>query len=82
MPHAYPPDLAQFVRREMAKGDYETENDLVVDALRVLRELKTRHQHLRAELQVAIAQADRGEVVPLDTDATKKEGRRRLSEQE
>jgi putative addiction module CopG family antidote len=79
MPNTYPPDLEQFVRREIANGDYETENDLVVDALRVLRELKTRHEKLRAELQISIDQADKGAAFPLDTEATKLEGRRRLS---
>ena len=79
MSNTYPPDLEQFVEEELASGKYKNEAELVIDALKVLRELKSRHQQLRTEIHNAILQAERGEVILLDTEATKAEGRRRLA---
>lgn len=45
----------------------------------VLRELKTRHETLRQDVQAAIAQSERGESEPLDIEAIKVEGRERLA---
>jgi putative addiction module CopG family antidote len=74
-----PPDLQAFVEAEVSSGRYESEQALVHDALRVLRELSEQHQALYAEVEAAIAQADRGELHPLDTEGAKAEGRRRLA---
>ncbi len=76
----FPPDIEQFVRQELAGEEYGSRDDLIVDALRVLREVKGRHEKLRDEVRHSIAQADRGEVSPLDTDRTKAEARRRFDE--
>ena len=32
-----PPDLGQFVQEQVAAGNYQTEQELVADAVRVLR---------------------------------------------
>ena len=81
MSDVFPADLEQFVRQELASHEYGSRDDLVVDAVRVLRELKTRHQKLRDDVRHSIAQAERGEARPLDTEATKAEARRRLEKQ-
>ena len=81
MPDLFPPDIEQFVQQELASQEYQSRDDLIVDAVRVLRELKTRHQKLRDDVRHSIAQAERGEVRPLDTDATKAAARDRLSKQ-
>ena len=81
MPKTFPPELEQFVQQELANGDYQTEEELVIDALKVFRELKRRHEQLRADVQRSIEQAERGEVHPLDTDATKAAARRRWAGQ-
>ena len=36
---ALPPDLGQFVEQQIATGKYHSEEELVVDAVRVLRRL-------------------------------------------
>ena len=36
---ALPPDLGQFVEQQIATGKYHSEEELVVDAVRVLRQL-------------------------------------------
>lgn len=76
-----PPELEQYVQQELSKGEYRSEGELILDAVRVLRELKTRHEQLRRNIQSAIAQSDRGESEPLDIEAIKAEGRERLAEQ-
>ena len=81
MANSFPPDIEQFVRQELASQEYQSRDDLVLDAMRVLRELKTRHQKLRDDVQHAIAQAEQGEVRPLDTEATKAEASKRLAKQ-
>ena len=81
MADLFPPDIEQFVQQELASQEYQSRDDVVLDALRVLRELKTRHQELRDDVQAAIAQADRGEVAPLDIAAIKSELTQELDEQ-
>ena len=73
---AYPPDLLSFVQRELAAGAYSSEDELLLEGVRVLRELKLRHDQLRADVVHAIAQADRGETMPMDVEAIKTEGRK------
>lgn len=77
----FPPDIEQFVRQELAGQEYRSRDDLIVDALRVLREVKGRHHKLREKVRHSIDQADRGEISPLDTELTKAEARRRLDGQ-
>ena len=79
MPNAFPPEIEQFVQQELAGRVYKSRDDLVIDAVRVLRELKLRHQKLKDDVQQAVAQADRGEVTVLDPNATKAEARKRLA---
>jgi len=69
----YSPDLQQFVQEQLATGEFQDEAELMQQALTVYRELRTRHNHLRADIESAIAQADRGKVAPLDIDAIKAE---------
>jgi Arc/MetJ-type ribon-helix-helix transcriptional regulator len=69
----YPPELDEFVKLELARGAFGSEEELVINAVSALREMKLRHEQLRGDVQAAIEQADRGEVAPLDMDAIKRE---------
>ncbi|HKQ46494.1 MAG TPA: type II toxin-antitoxin system ParD family antitoxin [Phycisphaerae bacterium] len=73
-----PLDLQQYVEDQVATGAYANERDVIADAVRVLRELRKRHDALRQDIQAAIAESKRGESEPLDIDEIKAEGRRRL----
>ena len=76
-----PPELEQYVQQEIAGGQYRSERELILDAVRVLRELKSRHESLRQDVQLAITQSDRGESEPLDMEEIKTEARKRPANQ-
>ncbi len=52
-----PVEANDFVRSLVAQGKYSTEEDAVVDGIRLLKG----REELRAKLAVAIGQLDRGE---------------------
>lgn len=72
-----PADLVDYVQDSIARGDYDSEQDLLSDAVRLHRERTQKLADLRNELQIGIAQLQRGEGAPLDIDAIKAEVRRR-----
>ena len=75
-----PEEMEAFVRAEVARGAAEDEADFLAKAVEMYRELKQRHEDLRSQVQESIAQYERGEARPLDTKATQREARRRLSQ--
>ncbi|MBC8116210.1 MAG: type II toxin-antitoxin system ParD family antitoxin [Candidatus Saccharimonas sp.] len=54
-----PPELERFVATELSNGRYQSEDDLVCDAVRLLRE--RRLHGLRSEIQQGLDQLSRGE---------------------
>jgi antitoxin ParD1/3/4 len=82
-----PSDLAQFVEQELATGKYQTEAELVCEAVRLLREREQRLEDLRREILPALAQLDQGNYTAYDEqglremiDDVKARGRTRLAE--
>lgn len=76
-----PRKLEPFIRRSLAAGEYRSESELVLDAVRTLRELKRRHRRLKADIQHGIGQLDRGQGEPLDMKAIKAKARMRWANQ-
>jgi Arc/MetJ-type ribon-helix-helix transcriptional regulator len=74
-----PTDVADYVAHEVAHGRYLDSNQLVIEALRVHRELRRNHEQLQAQIRQSISEAERGEVALLDIEATIERGRRRLA---
>ena len=72
-----PRELEPFIRSELSTGRYRSKDELVVDAVRTLRELKRRHRQLRDDIRHAIDQLDRGHGQPLDMTAIKEKARAR-----
>ena len=64
-------ELTDYVREQLATNSYASQEELLVDALRVHRELSTRHTHLRNEIREAIASLDGGEGRPHSMDDVK-----------
>ena len=78
MNSSFPPDVQAFVADSVASGEYQSEDDVVVDAVRALRELKRRHSTLRQDVQQAIAEMDAGLGEPWDAGVLKDELSRQL----
>ena len=56
-----PPELGQFVEQQLASGKYLSEQELVVDAVRVLREVEAQQRQFHEEVQLGMDQLERGE---------------------
>jgi putative addiction module CopG family antidote len=61
MQDLYPPDIQQFVQEAVATGEFASEEDVVVTAVRTLRELKNRQQTLKNDIQAAIDEIEQGQ---------------------
>ncbi|RJP24379.1 MAG: type II toxin-antitoxin system ParD family antitoxin [Candidatus Omnitrophota bacterium] len=61
------PEQEQFVHEQIACGRYNSANDMIREALRLLEERNESSHHrfeeLRREIAIGIEQADRGELV-------------------
>jgi putative addiction module CopG family antidote len=76
-----PADLEQFMEQELAAGKYASREELVAEAVRLLREREHRVNELREEILPALERLDRGEGEPLDAEDIKARGMKRLAEQ-
>ena len=65
-----PAHLHSFVQGELAGGAFAHEEELVGKALELYREMKVRHESLRADVQRSLDEANCGEVDDLDIEAT------------
>jgi Arc/MetJ-type ribon-helix-helix transcriptional regulator len=64
----YPPDIQRFVSEELASGKYPSEQALIVEAVRLLRDDQVRSQQFRGELRAEIGRIERGEGTVLEGD--------------
>lgn len=75
-----PPELEALVREKIASGHYQSESEVVCDALRLMEArdegYEARLAWLRQEFQAGIDSGDAGE---LDMEAIKRRGRERLA---
>jgi antitoxin ParD1/3/4 len=80
------PELAGFVKEQVESGMYHSASEVVREGLRLLRERRqdrqVRLEELRRQIAIGLEQLDRGEGAPLDIEAIKAEGRRRLAERQ
>jgi len=74
----YPPELEAYVQQKIASGEFNSRDELAVEAVRLYREIEQRRAQLKADVQAAIDEADRGLCEPLDIDAIKAELRAEL----
>jgi putative addiction module CopG family antidote len=56
-----PPELGQFVEQQLALGKYRSEDELVVDAVRVLRDVESQQRQFHSDIELGFDQLDRGE---------------------
>jgi Arc/MetJ-type ribon-helix-helix transcriptional regulator len=72
----FPPELERFVEEQVASGNYQSEQDLVVSAVRVLRDVQARQREFYEDVQLGMEQLERGEYTEYD-----EAGLRRLFEE-
>ena len=69
----FPPDLEAYVQQKVASGQFNSPDELAIEAVRLYREIETKRAQLKADLRAAIDEADRGLCEPLDFDALEAE---------
>jgi antitoxin ParD1/3/4 len=82
-----PPEYQQFVQSVIARGGFQTEVQVVSEALRLLEERDRHVEALRREIQVGLDELERGEQTEYDDESlkgffeqVKAEGRRALDD--
>jgi len=76
-----PADLEQYVAEKVAAGVFTSRDALVLEAVRVYRQLELRHDVLKADIQAAIQQSDEGLSEALDIESIQRELVEELDEQ-
>jgi putative addiction module CopG family antidote len=66
MSYSFPPELQQIVSQELASGNYSSENELLLDAVRLLHQREEELRNFKAQLQ---GRLDRGEAIELESEA-------------
>lgn len=66
MAYCFPPELQQIVRQELASGNYSSEDELLLKAMRLLHQREDDLRNFKAQLQSRLDRLDRGEAVELE----------------
>jgi putative addiction module CopG family antidote len=74
---ALPSDLAQFVSDQVGSGKYSSQSEVVLDALRLMRDRERRAAELRGEIAPALERLERGQGRELDVDEVIRRGMER-----
>ena len=73
MSYPFPAELQQLVDRELSTGSYANEDEVLLEAMRALRERAEAFQQWRAEIQSRIESLDRGEGIVLEDEKALRE---------
>jgi len=63
-----PPDVQQFLQDEVAGGSYRSKEEVVIEAVRLLRDGSRRFQEFREEVRARVARLKRGEGIELEDE--------------
>ena len=82
-----PPELDAFVRHVLSTGRYETADKVVQASLQIMQDRESRLEALRQDIDLAMAQIERGETIHIEDEAAarsffdgiKAEGRAKLN---
>lgn len=76
-------EMRAFLEAEVASGAYATTSEVVRDAIQLYQRRKAedaaRLESLRSEIDIGLAEADRGELLIVDAASVKARGRERLA---
>ena len=65
----FPPDVAEFMHDSVAAGVYASEADLLIEAVRQLRDGRDNYLRFQTQFRQRLEQLDRGEGISLEGDA-------------
>ena len=68
MAYSFPPDLQQLVQEGLASGGYRSEDDLLLEAVRLLNKRNERLHEFKSQLAARLEQLDRGEGIVLESE--------------
>jgi putative addiction module CopG family antidote len=68
MLESLPLDIQHFIHAQVTAGKYSSEVDVVVAAVKVLRDQDEDYQHLRTEIQRRLKSLDEGNYIELNGD--------------
>jgi Arc/MetJ-type ribon-helix-helix transcriptional regulator len=66
MAHVFPQDLERLVQQELATCKYKSEDEVLLEAMKLLRNRETHFQQFRKDLRARLDRLDRGEGIELD----------------
>ena len=61
-----PPEFEPYVQEAIASGRYQSADEVVQEALRLLREKDSKFESLRADIKAGFDEIERGEGIELD----------------
>ena len=69
MGYGFPSDLQQIVQLELASGNYSSEDELLLEAVRLLHQREDDLRNFKARLQGRLDHLDRGEGIEIEDEA-------------
>jgi Arc/MetJ-type ribon-helix-helix transcriptional regulator len=63
---SFPPDVTRFIDKQVAVGNYASQEDVVVDAVRILREVQVKQRQFHEDVRLGMEQLERGEYTEYD----------------
>ena len=69
MGYSFPSDLQQIVQLELASGNYSSEDELLLEAVRLLHQREDDLRNFKARLQGRLDRLDRGEGIEIEDEA-------------
>lgn len=71
-------ELQSLIQHEIATGQYHSQDEVLTQAVRLLRDRREKLDQLRTEIEPALARLDAGQGEHFDLEAIKAEARQRL----
>lgn len=68
MSYSFPPELQQMVREELDSGHYTSEDEVLLEAVRLLRQREDDLRNFKTQLQTRLDRLDRGEGIELEDE--------------
>lgn len=73
-----PHELNAYIQQKVAQGDFQNRDEFFIAAATVYRNMEQRHERLKHDIAIALAEAEAGLAEPLDVDSLKRELRELL----